>query len=105
MAYDVGILGQADVTLDTDTALYTAPAGRDAKVKVFVAERGGSAATVRIWIRDAAEASANKQYIVYDESIAANEAKVTAPFYVNETDIVMVRANTGNVSFTCVGEP
>jgi hypothetical protein len=103
MGQDVGILGQVSPTLDTDTDLYTAPAGRFAEVKVLVAERGGAAATFRVWVAPAGASTSNEQYIAYDEALAANEALTSVTFRVRETDVVRVRASTSNVSFTCTG--
>lgn len=105
MGQRTGILGQVDVTLNSDTPLYTVPEEDTVHGKVFVSERGGATADIRIWLRKDGDASSNEHYIVYDETITANASKVTAPFFVEEGDIVMVRATTGDVSFTLVGEP
>ena len=103
MGRDVGILGQADPNAATDTDLYAVPLGNYSEVKVMIAERGGTAATIRIWIAKEAATTSAEQYIVYDETIVANEALTTILFRVNETDVIRVRSSTNTVSFTCTG--
>jgi len=98
-----GILGQVTPTLNTDTALYTVPAGKFAEVKVIVANRAASDATIRIWVAVEGAATSDEQYLAYDESVTANKSYATASFSVKPTDVVRVRANSSTVSFTCTG--
>ena len=103
MGNRVGILAQSSPTLNTDTDLYTVPSGDEAEVKVLVAERGGAAATFRVWVAPSGAATSNEQYIAYDEALAANESLTSAVFRVDGGDVVRIRASTSNVSFTLTG--
>lgn len=103
MAREYGILGQAAPSADTDTDLYAVPQRKEAEVKVLVANRDSSPATIRIWVAEEGATTDNSQYIAYDEAIAANEALTSSTFSVFSTDVVRVRASSGNISFTCTG--
>ena len=99
MARATGILGQASPTANTDTA----PARNEAHIRVLVANRDSSPATIRIWISVEGASTDSSQYIAYDETIAANEALTTIEVWISPRDIVRVRASSSNVSFTCTG--
>ena len=96
------ILGQtADASSSVD--LYTVPAKKIATLRVFVTERAGGTPTFRIALRLAGAALANKQYIVYDKALAANEEFQTKPFELGENDILSVLSSDTNVSFNANG--
>lgn len=95
-----GVLAQSTPTLDTDTTLYTVPAGDFAEVKIIIAERGGAGANIRIWVGVAGAATANAQYMYYDVAISANTSTATPTFGIDSRDVVKIRASTSNVSFT-----
>ena len=99
----MSILGQVDTDATTDTDLYTVPAKKVATLRVFVVERAGGTPTFRIALRLAGASLANKQYIVYERALAANEEFQTKPFELGENDIVTVRASDGNISFNANG--
>lgn len=98
-----GILGQAAPGAATDTDLYAVPAGKSATVKVVATNRAGSDTTIRVWVAVAAAATENKQYLVYDKGLAANDALVTASFMVGESDVIRVHAASASVSFSATG--
>jgi len=102
MATIKGMLGQVAPGATSDTALYTVPASKNATVKVIVTNRSG-ATSFRVWVRVNAEATADKQYMAYEQAIAGNDSESTVSFMVGGGDIVMVRAASANVSFSCTG--
>lgn len=73
MAETLKILGQVALSATTSTDVYTVPTGRTAVVsKVAVCNRNASARTVRLSFAVNGEGLANKQYVLYDYSIAGN---------------------------------
>lgn len=102
MATVKGILGQAAPNADTDTDLYTVPTSKTATVKVILANRD-TTVSVRIWVAPNGAATGVSQYLAYDFSLPGNEAMTTASFMLGDGDVVRVRANSANVSFTCTG--
>ena len=97
------ILGQVDTDATTLTDLYTVPQKKTATIRILVAERGGSAATIRIAVRPLGAPIANQHYITYERPIPANQDFHTVPIEVGETDVITVRASTGDLSFTVTG--
>ena len=101
MTVAYGVLGQtADAS--TEQTLYTAPASSDVKVRVTVANRWTSA-TYRIALLPDGGATANKDYVAYDKTIAANESETSTTFTLNASDVVRVESSTANVTFTAFG--
>lgn len=73
MAETLQILGQVALSATTSTDVYTVPTGRSAVIsKVAICNRNASARTVRLSFAVAGEALANKQYVLYDYSVAGN---------------------------------
>ena len=102
MAVVRGILAQAAPAADTDTNLYTVPASKNATVKVISANRSTST-TVRVWVAINAAATADKQYVSFDQTLANNDAVSTVAMMVGNDDVIRVRAASANVTFTCTG--
>lgn len=102
MATKRGILGQSKPSAGQDTDLYTVPAAKDAVVKVIVTNLSG-ATTFRVWAAVGGAATEDKQYIVYEKPLAGSDTIATVSFMIDATDVVRVRAASGNVSFTCTG--
>lgn len=73
MAETLKILGQVALSASTSTDVYSVPTGRSAVVsKVAICNRNASARTVRLSFAVGGEALANKQYVLYDYSVAGN---------------------------------
>ncbi len=105
MAETLKVLGQSAPAADTDTTLYTVPASTSTAIStVNVCNRGSSAATFRIAIRPAGASIAEQHYLSYDTTVPANDSiALTLGLTLATTDVVTVRANSANVSFSAFG--
>jgi hypothetical protein len=75
MAQTYKVLAQADPAATTPTTVYTVPASTTAVISsVVFANRSASAVTFRLYVRVAAEALTNKQYLAYDMNLPANDS-------------------------------
>jgi len=99
----IPIREQADLAATTLTTIYTVPKKYHARVRVFVSERGGAVATVRIAVRKDGDAIDNAHYIAYDTSFFPNEDKHTEEIWLFEDDIIAAYASTGNISVNVNG--
>lgn len=99
------ILGQAAPNATTETDLYTVPAATETIVStIMVANRSSTSATFRIAISANGAATANKDYIAYDLSLAGNGIySFTLGVTIDATDKIKVYASTANVSFSAFG--
>ena len=98
-------LGQATPNATTEADLYTVPGATDAVISSFVVCNRGAATTFRMSISVAGAATANKDYIYYDLTIAANDTfVVSAGFTMAATDKMRVYAGTTNLSFSLFGQ-
>ena len=97
-----GVLGQATPGA-TLTTLYTVPPGVTATVRVHVCNIAAAAKTYRIAIREDGDSIANKHYIVYGTSLAANAFDSTPPLELDETDVITVYGEDANVAFSALG--
>lgn len=98
------VLGQSAPSATTDTDLYTVGSGKEAVASTLAICNRGSAASFRVAVRPAGAAIANQHYIVYDAAIdASNSLFLTVGFTLAATDVVTVRANTADVSFSLFG--
>ena len=105
MAATYKVLGQVAPSATTDTTLYTVPTGAQAVVStLFVANRGGAAATYRIAVRPGGETLATKHYIAFGAPIAvADSAALTFGLTLGAGDVVTVYASTADLSFNLSG--
>lgn len=103
MATVKGILGQAAPSSGVDTDLYTVPTSKTATVKVVCANRAATASKVRIAVSPNGAALANQHYLTYDTSMSGNSALSSVTYTLGDTDVVRVRSDSGNVTFTCTG--
>jgi hypothetical protein len=95
-------MGISTPTLDTDTTVYTADASYLSSV--IATNKGTTEATARVWVVPlGATTSADYGYIMYDVAIPANNSIETHRFAIKLGDIVKVRANSSNVSFSLNG--
>lgn len=105
MAETLKVLGQVAPTADTDTTLYTVPAATQAAVStVNICNRAASAATFRVAIRPAGAAIDPKHYLSFDTTIPANDSiALTLGLTLGATDVITVRGNSSNLSFSAFG--
>lgn len=99
------ILGQAAPAATTETLLYAVPAATSAVVStITVANRGASNVTFRISNSVAAAATSNKDYLVYDTTIAGNAViTFTLGITLGALDAVRVFASANTLSFNIHG--
>lgn len=101
MAVTYGVRGSVS-DASTEQTLYTVPASKNAKIKVSVANRSSST-TYRVAIVSGGGATATDDYILYDETLAANEALTSEVLTLTETDIVRVESGSATVTFMAYG--
>jgi hypothetical protein len=106
MAVTRKILGQAAPNATTETDLYTVTNGATAIVStITVCNRGATAATFRVSVSLDGAATANKDYIYYDVTLAANDTfAATLGITLGDTDKIRVYASTANLSFNAFGQ-
>ena len=101
----IKVLGQLDPSATTVTTLYTVPDLTKTTVSsLVICNRGGSGASFRISVHVGGAGADDKQYIFYDEAIAATTTRtVVIGMCLNQTDVVKVYASATNVSFNLFG--
>jgi hypothetical protein len=106
MATAYKVLAQNNPSATTETTLYTSPSLTSSVVSTLsIANLAGSSATYRIAVRPAADATtANKHYIVYGATVAANDSTMlTLGITLAASDVITVFASTANLSFSAFG--
>ena len=105
MADVIKVLGQLDVSATTITTLYTVPDLAQTTVSsLVICNRGGSGITFRVSIHVAGAGADDKQFIFYDETLAATTTRtVVIGMCLNQADVVKVYASAANVSFNMFG--
>lgn len=105
MALTYKILGQSAPSATTETTLYTVPALTSAVISsVIICNRGGAAGTFRISLSQGGGATANKDYLYYDLTLAANDTFIaTVGLTLATTDVARVYASSGDFSFSLYG--
>ena len=105
MADVIKVLGQLDVSATTITTLYTVPDLTQTTVSsLVICNRSGSGITFRVSIHVAGAGADDKQFIFYDEALAATTTKtVVIGMCLNQADVVKVYASAANVSFNMFG--
>lgn len=100
------ILGSAKPAAATLTTLFTVGSGKEATFSIFAANQGAATGKVRIAIGDANPPGA-AEYVVYDDPLAAagsaGGSKSYGPFAVQAAKLIVVRADTADVSFVASG--
>lgn len=91
-----GRLGKADLIANTDTDLYTVPAGNLATVNVYFCNRTGAAIRVRLAVRSGA--IANADYLEFDSEVPANGVLERTKIPLDAGEIITVRANATGIS-------
>jgi len=105
MADTLKCLGQSAPSATTETDLYTVPSSTSAVVSTLtVCNRANSSTTFRVSHAVGGGATANKDYLVYDATIYANETiTFTLGVAMATTDKLKVYAGTANLSFNAHG--
>lgn len=107
MATTYRILGQIAPAANVagGSQLYAAGSTTSAVIStIAVCNRGTSAATYRIALREDNAALDNKQYLAYDTSIPANTTTTfTLGITLSGSDSITVSASTANLTFQAFG--
>tara|TARA_B100000965_G_scaffold177083_1_gene147709 strand:+ start:1471 stop:1800 length:330 start_codon:yes stop_codon:yes gene_type:complete len=105
MADAIKILGQLDVSATTITTLYTVPDLTQTTVSsLVVCNRGGSGITFRVSVHVNGAGADDKQFIFYDEDLAATTTRtVVIGMCLGQKDVVKVYSSAANVSFNLFG--
>lgn len=99
------VLGQVKPGAGVLTTLYTVPAAKETVISSYVACNLGAEADIRVAVRPAGEAIEDKHFIVFDAVITANDSIVLVHgVTLSATDVVSVRSDTGEVSFSIFGD-
>ena len=106
MSFVLKVLGQVATAITTETDLYTVPSSTSTVIStIMVCNRGGTAAAFRVSISVGGGATANKDYIYYDVTLAGNDSfAATLGLTIAVTDKVRVYASTANLSFSIFGQ-
>ena len=98
MPESVKVLGQASLTAETDTNVYTVPASTSAVISTIVlANRAGSATTFRLAVRPNGATLANEHYVAYDVPIAANDSTtLTLGVTMDAADVLTAYSGAGS---------
>lgn len=100
------VLGQVAPSATTETELYEVPALTSTVVStVTVCNRDSAPATWRFSVSVGGGATANKDYLYYDNIIPPNETfAFTLGLTLGAGDILRVYASSGTLSFNIFGE-
>ena len=105
MADAIKVLGQLDVSATTITTLYTVPDLTQTTVSsLVVCNRSGSGITFRVSVHVNGAGADDKQFIFYDEDLAATTTRtVVIGMCLGQKDVVKVYSSAANVSFNLFG--
>ncbi len=97
-------LGQVAPATTTNTDLYTVPAATSAVCSTLSVCNRGISTQVRVAVRPAGEAIANKHYIVYDATLNQGDTLFfTLGISLATTDVVTVYSGHANTSYSLFG--
>ena len=105
MANVYKILGQSSPAATTPADLYTVPAATSAVCSsLSICNRGTTQTTFRVSISAAGAATANKDYLYYDVTLAGNDTFIaTIGVTLATTDVIRVYSGNSNLSFQVWG--
>ena len=105
MADAIKVLVQLDVSATTITTLYTVPDLTQTTVSsLVVCKRSGSGITFRVSVHVNGAGADDKQFIFYDEALAATTTRtVVIGMCLGQKDVVKVYSSAANVSFNLFG--
>jgi len=106
MATTVKNLGQVATAATTETDLYTVPGATSSVCSsIVICNRGATVATFRVSHAVGGGATANKDYLYYDVTLAGNDTFIaTIGITMAATDKIRVYASTANLSFNLYGQ-
>lgn len=106
MAYTIKILGQVSPSATTETDLYAPGAATSAVVSsIVICNRSSTQGTFRVSVSAAGGATATKDYIYYDVTIAGNDTFIaTIGITLATTDKIRVYSSSATMSFSCYGQ-
>jgi len=99
------ILGQNSPSATTETVLYTVPSVTSAVCSsISICNRGGTQTTFRVSLSQAGAATANKDYLYYDVTLAGNDTFIaTIGVTLATTDVIRVYSGNASLSFQLFG--
>jgi hypothetical protein len=99
------ILGQSSPLATTETILYTVPAATSAVCSsISICNRGATQTSFRVSISQGGGATANKDYLYYDVTLAGNDTFIaTIGISLATTDVVRVYSGNASLSFQLFG--
>lgn len=105
MAESYKVLGQSAPAAASAVPLYTVPAATEAVIStISVCNFGGSTGTFRLDIRPDGETLSDKNYLVYDASVASKDTLfLTVGATMNANDVLGVYSSTASFSFSAFG--
>tara|TARA_R110000803_G_scaffold138701_1_gene205487 strand:+ start:1325 stop:1654 length:330 start_codon:yes stop_codon:yes gene_type:complete len=101
----IKVLGQLDPAATTATTLYTVPNLAQTTVSsLVICNRTGSSITFRVSVHVAGAGADDKQFLFYDQALAANTTQtVVIGMCLGQTDVIKVYASAVDVSFNLFG--
>jgi len=105
MADSLKILGQLKPAANALEVFYTVPAGvQTSVVSFFVCNVSGGSSSFSIALSRGGAAIQDAHYIHFTDSLSSNTTfPVASPIMLSATDIIRVKSNDGNCSFTATG--
>lgn len=106
MATTYKVLGQSAPSANTNTDVYTVPAGTQAVIStIAVCNLTQGELIYRIAVRPNGASIANEHYIAYDAKAAGNDTTfITVGITADAGDVITVRSSsTGNLAFNIYG--
>ena len=101
------LLAQLNPGATTLTTLYTAPAARTIDITALcVCNQAGTAGSFRVSIGARGAAENIKQYLFYDEAIAANTTRLLSlpGLVMQSNDVMRVYGSSASLSFNLFGD-
>ena len=108
MATEYKVLAQNTLTANTNTDIYSVPAGKSAVIStISICNLTASAQTYRLAVTSSATAASavtNAEHIAYDVSIAANDTvALTLGVTAEAGKKIVARSNSASVAFNLFG--
>ena len=105
MATTTKVLARTAASLTTTTVLYTVPAATSTVCSsISICNRGSTQTTFRVSISQGGGATANKDYLYYDVTLAGNDTFIaTIGVTLETTDVIRVYSGNSNLSFQVWG--
>jgi hypothetical protein len=105
MANVYKILGQSSPLATTETVLYVVPVSTSAVCSsISICNRGTTQTTFRVSLSQAGGATANKDYLYYDVTLAGNDTFIaTIGVTLATTDVIRIYSGNANLSFQIWG--